>query len=106
MRIDVGNESELDPSRSSAPWRIYNIGNNTTVEVSRVVELLEQELGRKAKTELVPMQPRRCARGPRQCRRFNARRRIPAVDADRGRRSSIHRMVSGLSQRVKDGWGS
>ncbi len=46
LRIDAGNESELDPSRSSAPWRIYNIGNNTTVEVSRVVELLEQELGR------------------------------------------------------------
>jgi UDP-glucuronate 4-epimerase len=56
MRSDV-KESELDPSRSSAPWRIYNIGNNTTVEVSRVVELLEHELGSKAKTELVPMQP-------------------------------------------------
>ncbi len=56
-RIDMVNESGVDPSKSSAPWRIYNIGNNTTVEVSRVVELLEQELGRKAKTELVPMQP-------------------------------------------------
>lgn len=42
---------------STAPWRIYNIGNNHTVEISRVVALLEQELGRKAKTELVPMQP-------------------------------------------------
>jgi UDP-glucuronate 4-epimerase len=50
--------SVLDPAKSSvAPWRIYNIGNNTTVEVSRVVELLEQEFGCKAKTELVPMQP-------------------------------------------------
>jgi len=47
-----------DPANSKvAPWRIYNIGNNSTVEVSRVVELLEQEFGRKAKTELVPMQP-------------------------------------------------
>ncbi len=46
-----------DPATSAAPWRIYNIGNNTGVEVSRVVELLEQEFGRKAKTELVPMQP-------------------------------------------------
>jgi UDP-glucuronate 4-epimerase len=47
----------LDPSTSSAPWRIYNIGNNRSVEVPRVVTLLEQELGRKAKIELVPMQP-------------------------------------------------
>src|SRR5580704_17326761 len=39
------------------PWRIYNIGNNRSVEVSRVVELLEQEFGRKARIELVPMQP-------------------------------------------------
>ncbi len=47
----------LDPGSSAAPWRIYNIGNNATVEICRVVELLEQEFGRKAKTELVPMQP-------------------------------------------------
>jgi UDP-glucuronate 4-epimerase len=46
----------LDPSTSVAPWRIYNIGNNRTVEVPRVVELLEQEFGRKAKIELLPMQ--------------------------------------------------
>ena len=48
---------DLDPATSTAPWRIYNIGNNSSVEVSRLVELLEQEFGRKAKTELVPMQP-------------------------------------------------
>ncbi|HUI12242.1 MAG TPA: NAD-dependent epimerase [Xanthobacteraceae bacterium] len=47
----------LDPASSTAPWRIYNIGNNRTVEISRVVELLEQELGQKAKIELVAMQP-------------------------------------------------
>jgi UDP-glucuronate 4-epimerase len=50
-------DDNLDPSTSSAPWRIYNIGNNRPVEVPRVVTLLEQELGRKAKIELVPMQP-------------------------------------------------
>ncbi len=48
---------ELDPASSTAPWRIYNIGNNRSVEISRVVELLEQEFGRKAKIELLPMQP-------------------------------------------------
>jgi UDP-glucuronate 4-epimerase len=49
--------ADSDPSTSSAPWRIYNIGNNRPVEVPRVVTLLEQQLGRKAKIELVPMQP-------------------------------------------------
>jgi UDP-glucuronate 4-epimerase len=46
-----------DPSRSAAPWRIYNIGNNEPVEVPHVVSLLEQALGRTAKIELAPMQP-------------------------------------------------
>jgi UDP-glucuronate 4-epimerase len=53
--VPPGNE--LDPGSSAAPWRIYNIGNNRTVEVSRVVEMLEQEFGRKAEIELVAMQP-------------------------------------------------
>jgi UDP-glucuronate 4-epimerase len=56
-KTDAPPGGELDPASSTAPWRIYNIGNNRTVEISRVVALLEQELGRKAKTELVPMQP-------------------------------------------------
>jgi len=46
-----------DPGSSLAPWRIYNIGNNRTVEVSRVVELLEKEFGRPAIKEMAPMQP-------------------------------------------------
>ena len=46
-----------DPATSLAPWRIYNIGNNRTVEVSRVVDLLEQEFGRPAIREMAPMQP-------------------------------------------------
>jgi UDP-glucuronate 4-epimerase len=50
-------DGKSDPSTSTAPWRIYNIGNNRSVEVPRVVALLEQELRRKAKLELVPMQP-------------------------------------------------
>jgi UDP-glucuronate 4-epimerase len=46
-----------DPSSSSSPWRLYNIGNNRSVEITRVVELIEQALGRKAVKELVDMQP-------------------------------------------------
>jgi UDP-glucuronate 4-epimerase len=46
-----------DPSSSAAPWRIYNIGNNQSVEVPHVVDLLERELGRTTARELVDMQP-------------------------------------------------
>jgi UDP-glucuronate 4-epimerase len=48
---------EPDPATSAAPWRIYNIGNNRSIEISYLVALLEQEFGRKAKIELLPMQP-------------------------------------------------
>jgi UDP-glucuronate 4-epimerase len=46
-----------DPSSSAAPWRVYNIGNNQSVEIGRVVDLLERELGRPAIREMAPMQP-------------------------------------------------
>jgi UDP-glucuronate 4-epimerase len=46
-----------DPATSAAPWRIYNIGNNRTVEVAAVVALLEGEFGRHAIREMAPMQP-------------------------------------------------
>jgi UDP-glucuronate 4-epimerase len=46
-----------NPASSSAPWRIYNIGNNYPVEVLEVVKILEQAIGKKAIRELVPMQP-------------------------------------------------
>jgi UDP-glucuronate 4-epimerase len=46
-----------DPASSTAPWRIYNVGNNKPEELMRVVALLEQELGRKADKQLLPIQP-------------------------------------------------
>ncbi len=46
-----------DPGSSRAPYRVYNIGNNSRVELSYVISLLEAELGRSAKKDLVPMQP-------------------------------------------------
>jgi UDP-glucuronate 4-epimerase len=46
-----------DPATSAAPWRIYNIGNNSPVAVLQVVDLLEKELGRRAIREMAPMQP-------------------------------------------------
>jgi UDP-glucuronate 4-epimerase len=46
-----------DPATSYAPWRIFNIGNNQPVKLMRYIEVLEQCLGKKAKLELLPMQP-------------------------------------------------
>ncbi len=45
-----------DPATSAAPYRIFNIGNNRPVRLTRYIEVLEQCLGRKAKLELLPMQ--------------------------------------------------
>jgi UDP-glucuronate 4-epimerase len=56
-KVKLEPDVEPDPATSAAPWRIYNIGNNRTVEISRVVELLEHEFGHKARAELAPMQP-------------------------------------------------
>jgi UDP-glucuronate 4-epimerase len=41
----------------SPPSRIYNVGNNRPEELSRVVALLENELGRTAVKDMLPMQP-------------------------------------------------
>jgi UDP-glucuronate 4-epimerase len=46
-----------DPGSSSAPWRVYNIGNNNPAELLDVVDLLEKSIGKKAIRELAPMQP-------------------------------------------------
>jgi UDP-glucuronate 4-epimerase len=46
-----------DPASSSAPYRIYNVGNNCPVELLRFIELLEDALGRKAVKNMVPIQP-------------------------------------------------
>ncbi|BCG81558.1 NAD-dependent epimerase [Mesorhizobium sp. 113-3-3] len=45
-----------DPATSSAPWRIFNIGNNNPVKLTAYVEALESALGRKAIIELLPLQ--------------------------------------------------
>ena len=46
-----------DPSSSSAPYRIYNIGHQRPVELLHFIELLEQAFGRKAQMEMLPLQP-------------------------------------------------
>jgi UDP-glucuronate 4-epimerase len=44
-------------STSSAPHRLYNIGNHTPVAVDELVRLIEKTIGKKAIIENAPMQP-------------------------------------------------
>lgn len=46
-----------DPASSFAPYRIYNIGNNEPVALMDFIGLIENALGKKAKLNLLPMQP-------------------------------------------------
>jgi len=45
-----------DPSTSSAPWKVYNIGNNNPVELMDFIEAIERALGMKIKKNLMPLQ--------------------------------------------------
>ena len=45
-----------DPSTSFAPYKIYNVGNSSTVELSRYIEIIEEKLGKKAIKNFLPMQ--------------------------------------------------
>ena len=46
-----------DPGTSKAPWRVYNIGNQSPVQLLDYIETLENALGKKAEKELLPLQP-------------------------------------------------
>ena len=48
---------DLDPSTSHAPYKIYNIGNNSPVRLMDFIQTLENLIGKKAKIEFLPMQP-------------------------------------------------
>ena len=46
-----------EPDRSRAPFRVYNIGNSHPVELITFIQTLERKLGKKARLNLLPMQP-------------------------------------------------
>jgi UDP-glucuronate 4-epimerase len=51
------NGDDPSPASSSAPYRVFNIGNNNPEELTRFVEALEEALGRKARINSLPLQP-------------------------------------------------
>lgn len=46
-----------DPGTSSAPWRVYNIGNNQPVDLEDYILAIEESLGMTAQKNLLPLQP-------------------------------------------------
>jgi UDP-glucuronate 4-epimerase len=60
-RVPTGDASwssdAPDPGSSRAPYRIYNIGNHSPVELMTLIRELETVLGRKAEMRMLPMQP-------------------------------------------------
>jgi UDP-glucuronate 4-epimerase len=51
------DSAKPDPGSSKAPWRVYNIGNNSPVELMDYIGALEKALGRKAEMDMLPLQP-------------------------------------------------
>ncbi|QXN87172.1 NAD-dependent epimerase [Tetragenococcus halophilus] len=49
--------ADPDPSSSSAPYKIYNIGNNSPVRLMEFVEAIENKLGKVAKKNYMDLQP-------------------------------------------------
>ena len=53
----VWNSDRPDPGTSSAPYRIYNIGNQQPTELTRFIEVLEETIGIRARMNMLPIQP-------------------------------------------------
>jgi len=57
MPNQTWDSNQPDPGSSTAPWRIYNIGNNSPVELLDYIKAIENSLEIKADMELLPLQP-------------------------------------------------
>ena len=53
----AGPLSYNDPARSAAPFRVFNIGNNSPVPLMDMIGLIESAVGKKADFNFMPMQP-------------------------------------------------
>lgn len=51
------SSDQPDPGRSSAPFRVFNVGNNSPVKLTDYVAALEEALGKRAEVTLLPLQP-------------------------------------------------
>ena len=92
------SSDQPDPSASSAPYRLYNIGNHQPVELLRSSKCWSSTLGKKAEKKFLPLAGRR--RAGDLCRRggSDARYRFQTRDVDRDWHRALRRMVPRLLQ--------
>lgn len=50
------DSTKPDPGTSAAPYKLYNIGNNNPVELTYLIQVLEEKLGKKAEKNFLPLQ--------------------------------------------------
>jgi UDP-glucuronate 4-epimerase len=55
--LDHWNGQIADPSSSKAPFKLYNIGNNSPVKLMDFIDEIEKQLGKKAEIDYKPLQP-------------------------------------------------
>ena len=55
--IDHWNGQVTDPSSSKASFKLYNIGNNSPVNLMDFINEIEKRLGKKAEINFMPLQP-------------------------------------------------
>ena len=55
--VDQLNDQIFDPSSSNAPFKLYNIGNNSPVNLMDFIKEIEKQLGKKAEINFMPLQP-------------------------------------------------
>ena len=88
------SDAPADPATSSAPWKIYNVGNNRPEDLMDVVSLLEKEFGRTAIKEMLPMQPGDVEATYADIAETRTRHRIPPVHDNRRGYCMVREMVS------------
>ncbi len=92
-----------DPASSSAPYRLFNIGNNRPVDLLHFIGLIEKKLGREAEEDPAAPAARRRGRNLRRYRRPAPPRGLRPGHAGGNGRGAVHRLVYGVLWEMKPG---
>lgn len=57
IKLPPKKSKNISPSSSIAPWKVFNIGNNSPVTLKEYIQIIEKKIGKKAEKVYLPMQP-------------------------------------------------
>jgi|TARA_A100001015_G_scaffold31301_1_gene34884 UDP-glucuronate 4-epimerase len=57
IKLPPEKSKNISPSSSIAPWKVFNIGNNSPVTLKEYIQIIEKKIGKKAEKVYLPMQP-------------------------------------------------